>query len=69
MTHHPATSSLVDTFVRSLVRSLGWHAGTSLAGALGTWLLVAAVLVLALYVARRARRRLVRSPRSRRPRP
>jgi hypothetical protein len=55
---HGATNSggLVAVFVHSLVASLGWHAGTSIAHLLGGWLVLLAIIAVLFYLARRARR-------------
>lgn len=67
--HHPlphsgSGSGLLATFVHSLVASLGWHAGASVAHLLGGWLLVVTVLVVLGYLVHRVRVR-VRSARRR----
>lgn len=53
---HTTTGGLLATFVRSIVASLGWHAGTSLARLLGSWLVVLAVLAIVLHLWRSLRR-------------
>lgn len=42
-------AGLVDLFVRSMVASLGWHAGASIARLLGGWLVVLALLAVAAW--------------------
>jgi hypothetical protein len=58
--YHPHSTGsgggLLVTFVQSLVSSLGWHAGTSLARLLGGWLLVLALVAVVAYLARAVRR-------------
>lgn len=55
--YHPHTGGgLLTTFVHSIVASLGWHAGTSLARLLGSWLVVLAVLAIVLHLWRSLRR-------------
>jgi hypothetical protein len=47
----------VTTLIHSLERSIGWHLGTALFDALGSFAFVAALIVLAFYIASRIRRR------------
>lgn len=55
--YHPLPhSGLLDTFMHSIVASLGWHAGTTIAHFLGGWLIVLAIIAGLTYLARHLRR-------------
>ena len=53
--HGGGFGGLLGTFVHSIVASLGWQAGRSIASFLGSWLIVAAVLALGWYLIRHRR--------------
>lgn len=57
--HSHSGSGLLGTFVHSIVASLGWQAGRSIASFLGSWLIVVAVIAIGWYLlrSRRSRRR------------
>jgi hypothetical protein len=60
--HGSGLGDLLTTFVHSVVASLGWQAGRSIASLLGPWLIVLAVIAVGWWLLRnrRTRRRTTR---------
>lgn len=49
------SSNLIDMFVHWMVRALGWRAGMEIGHLLGPFLLVIALIAIAIYIVRRRR--------------